>query len=192
MDEKIKKIAKDFLLALDRAIEGGSWDETNFVLIIGKKLRQMRDNLAEKVDKFEDNSESSLGFLSSKLAMENSLVEVFVGLYSIEGVKLQSWEKIVANLRRQIVSRPVYASKDEIVSIIKSKEKKINEAYVSIFVKKEDILQLREDKRPVDKLGQTMLVLKDDAIALENINFFVHMSVSYRYFRGRLVKVSSE
>jgi intracellular multiplication protein IcmQ len=190
MDEKIKKTAKDLLSALDNALASGSWDETNFVLIIGRKLKEMREKLDQKVKEAEDNSDLSHDFLSRQLAMQNSLKEVYVGLYSLEGVKLQSWERIVLNLKRQMVSRPVYATEEEIVAIIKTKEKKINEAYISIFVKEEDILLISAEKVPVDKLGQKMLVLKDNAIVLENIDFFVHMSGSYRYSRGRLLKTS--
>ncbi|MDF1757696.1 MAG: Dot/Icm secretion system protein IcmQ [Legionellaceae bacterium] len=191
MDEKIKKTAKDFVSALDKAIASGSWDETNFVLILGKKLRAMRDDVAQQVQQSEGDSELNSGYLARQLAMKESHVEVFVSLFSIEGVKLQSWEQIVINLRRHMVSRPVYATEEEIISIIKTKEKKINEAYVSIFVKEEDILKIRSDKVPVDKLGQKMMVLKDDAIALENINRFVHLSGEYRYSRGRLLKTSA-
>lgn len=189
MNEQIKKTAKEFLVALDQAIANGSWDETNFVLIIGKKLKEMRDDLAEKIKKVDESTDiSSDDFFAKNVAMRDSLKEVFISLYSLEGVKLQSWEHIVANLRRQIVSRPVYDSEDEVINLIKTKEKKINEAYISIFVRKEDVLEIKADKIPVDKLGQKLLTLKDNAVSLENINFFKHLSGKYRYIRGRLLK----
>lgn len=188
MGTKLLVAAKEFLAALDKAIASGSWDETNFVLTIGKKLKEMRDNLAEDIKNAEENSEFSADQLARNLAMQDSLKEVFVSLYCLEGAKLASWEQIVVNLRRQMVSRPVYATEEEVIAFIKTKEKKINEAYVSVFVKEEDILQVRPDKIQFDKLGQKMLVLKDNAISLDCINYFVHVTGKYRYHRGRLLK----
>jgi len=188
METKLLSTAKEFLAALDKAIASGSWNETNFVLIIGKKLKEMRDNLEEDIKKTEANSDISSDQLAKNLAMQNSLKEVFISLYSIEGAKLSSWEQIIVNLRRQMVSRPVYASEEEVVAFIKTKEKKINEGYVSIFVKEDDILQIQSDKIQVDRLGQPMLVLKDNAVSLDYINYFVHLTGKYKYSRGRLLK----
>lgn len=188
MEAKLLKAAKDFLKALDHAIASGSWDETNFVLIIGKKLKEMRDKLAEDIKIAEEDSDFSSDFLSKTLAMQNSLKEVYIVLYSLEGSKLQSWEQIIINLRKQMVSRPVYSTEEEAIAIIKTKEKKINEAYVSVFVHEEDILHMPADKSPVDKLGQNMLVLKDNSISLDYINYFVHLTGKYRYSRGKLLK----
>jgi len=193
MDEdNIKQKAEALLRALDDALASGSWTETNFILIIGKKLRAIRDSLAEQVKQSQDDQASSAALLSRRLAMQSTLKEVFIGLYSLEGVSLQAWERILANLRRQMVSRPVYEHEDDIQAIIKTKEKKINEAYVSIFVDEADILFVSADKAPIDKLGKPMLVLKDNAINLENINLFVHLSGTYRYIRGRLIKIDED
>ena len=188
MEAKLLKAAKEFLKALDHAIASGSWDETNFVLIIGKKLKEMREKIAEDIKIAEEDSDFSSDFLSKNLAMQNSLKEVYIVLYSLEGSKLQSWEQIIVNLRRQMVSRPVYSTEEEAIAIIKTKEKKINEAYVSVFVNEEDILHMPADKSPVDKLGQNMLVLKDNSISLDYINYFVHLTGKYRYSRGKLLK----
>lgn len=192
MQEKLLKAAKEFLSALDKSIASGSWDETNFVLIIGKKLKEMRKKLSEDISDIESKEDFSADFMSKNLAMQNSLQEVYISLYSLEGTKLQSWEQIIINLRKHIVSRPVYATEEEVIAIIKTKEKKINEAYVSVFIKQEDILKVPVDKIPVDRLGQNMLVLKDNAITLDCINYFVHLSGKYRYLRGRLLKSENQ
>src|SRR3990167_7857455 len=100
MDEKTKKKAGMLLKALDDAIANGSWDETNFILIIGKKLRFMRDMLAEDLKESGETSVTS-AFLARQMAMQSTLKQVFIGLYSLEGTSLQAWERIIANLRRQ-------------------------------------------------------------------------------------------
>lgn len=188
MDEAVKQKAEKLLKALDEAIANGSWDETNFILIIGKKLRVMRDTLAAQLKKIDEEPTSSASFIARQMAMQSTLKQVFVGLYSLDGVSLQAWERIIANLRRQMVSRPVYENEADIQAMIKTKEKKINEAYVSIYVDPNSILDIGSDKIPVDKLGKSMLVLKDNAINLENIDYFVHITGKYRYIRGKLIK----
>lgn len=186
MDETIRQKSEKLLEALNTAISSGSWDETNFVVIVGKKLRAMRDMLAAQLKEADEDPANSPAFLARKMAMQGTLKQVFVGLYSLEGTNLQSWERIIANLRRQMVSRPVYANEADIQAIIKTKEKKINEAYVSIYIDPNDMLDLSTDKVPVDKLGKPMLVLKDSAIHLENIDYFMHVTGKYQYIRGRL------
>ena len=46
------------------------------------------------------------------------------------------------------------------------------------------------DKTPVDKLGKPLLTLKDKSLSLDNINRFVHITGTYQYGQGRLVKNS--
>lgn len=181
--------ANAVLRAIDEAIEQGPWEESNFLRVIGKNLRGIRQNL---VDKMAQNTKNTL--ISSQqdnlLLKQNGLQEVFVALYSSEGNQLQSWERILNNLQRQMVSRPIYAKEENIKSLIKSKENKLNEAYVSIFINKDDILTLSDEKTPHDKLGKPLLTLKDRSLNLDNIHYFVHLSGIYTYAKGRLVKKS--
>lgn len=187
-DDNLNK-AKKTLEALDDALISGPWDESGFVIMIAKKLRLIRDDLAAKIAKQEEGELSSPEYLAHRAHLSASHKLVYVSLYSLDGVELNSWERILANLQRQIVSRPVYAAEEDVQNIIKTKEKKINEAYVAFYVSEPDILQLSPDKTPLDKLGKQMLVLRDNAINLENIDYFVHLSGKYRYVRGRLIKL---
>lgn len=189
MDEDILKKAKQTLQALDESLAAKSWNESSLIIMIHKKLSLMRADLAAKIAKFEEGETESPEYLAHRAHLSTSHKLVYISLYSLEGINIGSWEKIIANLQRQIVSRPVYANEKDVQNIIKTKEKKINEAYVSFYVDKLDILDLHADKVPLDKLGKPMLVLKDNAINLENIESFFHVSGKYRYSRGRLVKM---
>ena len=90
-----------------------------------------------------------------------------------------------------MISRPIYADEEDIKALIRTKENKINEAYVSMYISQSDILPLPADKIPVDKLGKPLITLKDKSLSLDNINRFVHESGSYQYSQGRLVKNSA-
>lgn len=188
MDENLDR-AKKTLQALDDALASGTWTETSFIIIVGKKLRVLRDDLAAKIDKFEAGETGSQEYLAHRAHLTASHKLVYISLYSLEGANIASWERIIANLQRQIVSRPVYTNEEDAQNIIKTKEKKINEAYVSFYVSEVDVLELPADKIPLDKLGKPMLVLKDNAINLENIEYFFHLSGKYRYSRGQLTIV---
>jgi intracellular multiplication protein IcmQ len=104
---------------------------------------------------------------------------------------MQSWERILMNLPKQMISRPIYADEMDLQSLIRTKENKTNEAYVCMHVNQSDILPLPKDKVPIDKLGKSLLTLKDKSLRLDSIRYFVHQSGSYQYSRGRLIKSSS-
>ncbi len=189
MDDDNLTKAKNTLQALDEALAAGSWNESSFIMMIGKNLHTIRDDLAAKIAKYEEGETDAPEYIAHRAQLSATHKLVYISLYSLEGINITAWERILANLRRQIVSRPVYANEEDAQNIIKSKEKKINEAYVAFYVSDADILQLSPDKVPMDKLGKPMMVLKDNAINLENIEYFFHLSGKYRYLHGRLVKV---
>lgn len=188
-DDNTLKQAKKTLQALDEALLAGPWNETSFIVVVGKKVKQIRDDLAAKIAKFEQDETSAPEYLAHRAHLSASHKLVYVSLYSLEGVNVGSWERIIANLPRQIVSRPIYAQEEDVQNIIKTKDKKINEAYVSLYVDQADILELSTDKIPLDKLGKPMMTLKDNAINLQNIEYFYHISGKYRYTRGHLAKM---
>lgn len=179
------------LKALNDAIEEGPWEESNFLRAIGKNLREIRDNFSNKINAAEINQSKVIAELAKRTALRSGMKEIFVALYSSDGTKLQSWERILINLPRQMISRPIYADEADVKAIIRTKENKNNEAYVSMYINQSDILQLPPDKIPVDKLGKPLLTLKDRSLTLDNINQFVCSSGIYQYVHGRLVKISS-
>ncbi|QRN03144.1 Dot/Icm secretion system protein IcmQ [Legionella sp. MW5194] len=186
-DDDVQKQIDILIKTLNEAIDNGPWEDSNFLRVVGKNLREIRDNFIRQVGlNPEEKLKSAVNALQRNLHNDQQLV--FVSLYSSEGQNLQSWERIIANLQRQIISRPIYADEADIVNLIKSKEKKINEAYLAIFINQSDLLLLPPDKTPLDKLGRPLITLKDKAINLDNIVRFVHFSGVYTYLKGRLVK----
>ena len=187
-DELSKQKIDAILTALDKVIDGNAWDESAFLRVIGKKLREARDEFVEQVNSSGEDKSKITSHLANRIALRTGQQEISILLYSSDGANLQSWERIVANLPRQMISRPIYANEDDVKAAIRVKENKLNEAYVSSYVSQTDILQMPADKAPIDKLGKPLLTLKDKSISLDNINYFVHSSGTYRLARGRLVK----
>ncbi|KTD21069.1 Dot/Icm secretion system protein IcmQ [Legionella londiniensis] len=187
-DKLTEQQSREILKALDEAIEEGPWDESNFLRVIGKNLQSIRDKLANYLNDANSDNAMHASNLANRVALRSGQQEIFIGLYSTDGSNLASWERIIANLPTQIIARPIYANEQDVKEIIRTKEKKVNEAYVSIYVSQNDILSLPADKMPLDKLGKPLMTLKDKAINIKNINRFVHQSGTYKYEGGRLTK----
>ncbi|KTD75540.1 Dot/Icm secretion system protein IcmQ [Legionella waltersii] len=183
-DEKAEAILK----ALNDAIEKGPWEKSNFLKVIGKNLVEVRDRFVSRIGSINQAKLQGDSNLANRVALRAGQQEIFISLYSSDGSNIQSWERIVANLPNQIISRPIYPDEEGVKDIIKTKDNKLNEAYVAIYINQLDILALHPDKAPADKLGKPLLSLKDKSINLENISRFVHVSGVYRYAGGRLIK----
>lgn len=190
-NELSEQQTKAILKALDNAIAQGLWDESNFLKVIGKNLREIRENFFHHLDKSGQEKANISAHMANHMALRSGQQEIFIALYSSDGGNLQSWERIITNLPKQMISRPIYAEEKDVREIIKTKEHKINEGYVSIYVNQSDLLPTPPDKTPVDRLGKSLLSLKDKSLNLENINRFVNQSGVYNYSQGRLIKNSS-
>ena len=186
MNSVSKEQASAALQILDRLITDSEWNESSFYRAMGNKLRDIRDNLSNSISCKADN-EQLASHMVNRIALRSGQQEIFVGLYSTDGTNFKTWERIIANLPGQMISRPIYAQESQVQEIIKTKEKPENEAYVSIYVNQNSFLTVSEDKVPVDKLGQTMLILKNNSINLDSIHVFVNMLKRYQYLKGRLV-----
>lgn len=176
------------LKALDYAIKNGPWEKSNFLRAIGKNLNEIRENFARKVSARSSSQIKAEAYLANRMALRSDQQEIFISLYSSDGTNISSWERIIINLPRQMISRPIYSDEEHVKMLLKTKENKQNEAYVGIFINTTDLITLPPDKALIDRLGNPLLTLKDKSLDLENISRFVHISGFYKYARGRLIK----
>ena len=189
-DELTKQQTDAILKALDDALQQGPWGTSSFLQVIGKSLLEIRDGFANRMDTSTQQKLQNDSSLANEMALRSDQKKVYIALYSFEGTSIKSWERIVANLPRQMISRPIYTKEEDAIAIVKTKENKNNEAYVSIYINETDILPMPVDKLPVDKLGKQLLTLKDRSLKLDNIDCFVHQSGTYHYSKGRLINDS--
>ena len=183
-DEQNEKILK----ALDEALKNGPWDQSNFLRAIGKNLNSVREDFASQMGTRTKAQIQADTHYANRMALRSGQQEVFVSLYSADGSNIQSWERIVTNVPRQMISRPIYADEEHIKTMIKTKENKQNEAYIAIYINQSAIIPLTPDKALADKLGHPLLSLKDKTLDLDNISRFVHISGVYQLHRGHLTK----
>lgn len=195
-----KKLTKEqmngVLAALDDALAQGPWAASTFLSHIGKKLQQIRDEFEQKqqdVNFYEntyENTTESAVLANQRTDRYAQMKKIFIALYAVDGSNINSWERVVANLPGQIISRPVYENEDDVIAILRNKSNSINEAYASIYVDPNYILEQLGEKITLDKLGKPLLALKDKAIHLDNLDTFIHQSGTYKYVKGQLVKKS--
>jgi intracellular multiplication protein IcmQ len=176
------------LVQMDLLITNGQWVGSNFLLSLGKSVNEARDNFLHQVGRSVSNEDTNINAEEKMQTLPGNKLIVYVVLYSSFGDNLQSWERMLFNLPKQSVSRPIYAEEEQVITILKSKEVTLNDAYVSVMVDKDDILSMPEDKIPLDKLGQQILTLKDNVIKLDNIRLFYNNGNTYSYSRSRLIK----
>ena len=187
MTDALEKVqATATLRALERLMAAGTWQESNFLKVIGRKLHEIHKGLVQEINELEPDQTKTMAHLANRVAARLGKQEVFVGLYSLDGYNISVWERLLANLPKNMVSRPVYAAEEQIKAMIVTKEKKENEAYISIYIGKQDILNVGMEKPAHDKLGQPLLTLKDNAIQVDRMNIFCHLSRKYTYSAGRL------
>ncbi|RMX05575.1 Dot/Icm secretion system protein IcmQ [Legionella jordanis] len=187
-DRLTEEQTQAILQALDEAIAKGPWEESNFLRVIGKNLREIRQNFANQLGLSNQHEVQSKNADAQNQKERTGQQEVYISLYSMDGNTLQTWERILANLPRQMISRPIYENEQDVINHIKSKTNRVNEAYVAAYVSKSDILEVAADKISRDKFGRPLLSLKDRSLNLDNITRFVHMSGTYHYTKGRLIK----
>lgn len=190
-DELTEEQAREILEALDGAISKGPWDESNFLRLFGKKLREMREEFVHEMTRTDLASKATRdATLARRDLVRSEQRLVFIALYSAEGSNLLSWERIIANMSRQVLSRPIYSDEHDVQFMIKSKDNQLNEAYLAIYVNNQDVLTLAADKIAKDKFGKPLMTLKDRALSIDNIGYFVHNTHRYSYSKGRLIKTN--
>lgn len=182
--EKLKEIAA----ALDKVVSELPWDQTVFLSALGKKFEKIRDEFRENTGLGQANK-AKLKKDQERFALKENQLEIFVSVYCSQGADLMQWDPVISNLIKQSVSRPAYSTEKAVREMIRSKTSPTNEAYVSVFIDKDDIMESTPDRVPRDKLGNILLSLKERAIKKENIRKFYHKSGIYLYHPGELSRL---
>lgn len=190
-DQLTDEQCQAILNILNETIDTGPWDKSSFLGVVGKNLHQIREAFSTETGAPTEAQQRAESRLASKSAREVGMMEIYVSLYSSTGGDIFSWERILASLPRQIISRPIYSKEEDIRNAIRTKENTVNEAYAAILIHPDDILPVPSDKVAKDRHGIELLSLKDRSIQLEFVNRFVHQNVNYVYERGHLKRASS-
>ena len=189
MKNDLSKQQLDTILkALNDMVDEGPWDSSQFLHEVGKKIANIRDLFLAPIKSYASAELKNQSIGRADHLVDDQNQEVYISLYSADGMNFASWERILSNLPKQMISRSIYADENDIKAAIAMKDNKTNEAYVSLCVNKSSILTIDSNKQLVDKLGKPLLTLKDRIITLDSLGRFVHSTGEYLFKNGRLVK----
>ena len=105
-------------------------------------------------------------------------VPVYVYLYNAKGAILRHWQHMVTEnvFYEYSVNRPIYAEKTRIEEVLRSKPEKAQHAYLTVAIKKSDILSSSSTK---DILGNPLLKIREGSLRLQNVISFTHDEQDY-------------
>lgn len=155
---------------------------------VGDKFRFVRDRLASLLERLEKKHHTVEVVSEENTAQASSdEIMVFVYLYNAHGMNVNTWERMLIPrvFYEYSVNRPIYAEKNEVESLIRTKKNRLQHAYVSIIVKRSD-LQTAELK---DAAGNAVLRVREGALHFKNVVEFSHNEHVYIVSEeGQLIK----
>ncbi len=146
-----------------------------------KNVEQKEPDLTVKADR----NEVGTGLRENEMA-------VHVHLYNAKGIVLSSWYNMLTPnvFFEYSVNRPIYAERLQIENLLKSKNNKIQHAYLIVAVNAVDILQ--SDSGLKDSLGCSLIKIKEGSLSFDRLLAFVYNDQEYILNeKGELIKKTS-
>lgn len=188
-----KKAAEELaelMRSLDNLVEQSPWENSQFLRSVGKKIRDMRDELQYKIESkiSEHKQTNEKNDVAHRIAKRTGMIEVYVSLYCSEGGKLRKWESVLAMLKTTLNSRPIYRYEKDVKSMIRAKARPENEAYCKLFISEAHLATHYTGAALTDKHGHEIIILKQSVFDPEDITSFIHNAQEYKYRQGRLLR----
>lgn len=159
---------------------------------IGEKFRFISDRLQALLSRLEH------GFLSlneeiatADVVLQDDETLVYVYLYNAQGSKLQTWASMLTPkvFYEYSVNRPIYAEKSYVEAFIKSKHKVSQYAYLTIAIKRENILVLSSEDVEKDAIGHPLIKVQEGSLHFDRLIVFTHGGSDYVLTKsGELIK----
>lgn len=183
---------KKLIAILDKVIEKGFWEDTLFLQATGKKLREFRERLKSQLV-LPEEARVSAGlhqrYVRARSGAKGPSQLAFILIYCAEGTNIRQWETVISSLATHSMTRPVYKSEEDVQAVIRSKPNKQNDGYVALSITDHDISPPFNNKTPVDRHGNELIVLKEGVVHANNIEFFVHVSGRYSFQNNKLIRL---
>lgn len=185
MNDTTVEINQKLISILDKLLSACDWESTLFLRTASKRFRALRDEAQQLLI---ETTGTALQAQSKLTEFEKAgHIKVFVSIYQAEGSNLQKWHSTLKALTTYSIGRPVYREEEHIKTAIRAKTDAQREAYVSVFVKEDEIINLPTSHAATDKLGHELIGLKMGAVKAENIIEFVHCQKRYHFSDTSLI-----
>lgn len=195
-EEDDAKLKQELIQILSNLIvSGGKWEQNNLLKAMAQKLQILQDKLILGVQ--EDAVQAEAPKEQKRLAslkQKADMIIVFILLYQADGFNMNKWAALLNSVSDLSTSRPIYQQEADIQAVIHAKEYKQNEAYAAIYIFPDDIVPaaLVQGQTEKDKKGHPLFFVKEGALKLQNLAYFVHDSGRYILEQGHLVRQQEE
>jgi intracellular multiplication protein IcmQ len=164
--------------ALHRLANSSNFSHSTFLKIVQQQIQKVSDEFDKTVEEVYFSEEKK----DQQVVTDPNKQTVFISVYCSEGSKIDAWQRVILNLPKQYISRPIYLREQDAQKAAKAKPQFLNEAYVAVLVDKKNIFAADSDLFNLqDKFGHQLLTLKDRSVELSNIVFFWHNSKQYAF-----------
>lgn len=150
---------------------------------IGEKFRFIRDRLQALLARVEENLqlfETAAQQNKDLLLPDETLI--FVHLFNAQGVILHTWHKMLnpSVFYEYSINRPIYAEKKFVETFIKSKTNPNQHAYLTIAIKKQDVMSLASDtEHATDLIGNPLIKVREGSLKFNRLIIFTHNGIDY-------------
>ena len=149
---------------------------------VGEKFRFIRDRLNALLARVEESfSEMKKEEESHIKIVAEDEVLLYVYLFNAQGLTLSTWNKMVnaSVFYEYSVNRPIYQDKHDIEAIIRSKAVKAQHGYLTIAVKRDNILKVPAEEIAKDPNGVALVKVKEGSLLFPRLIAFTHLEKEY-------------
>lgn len=194
MADEQEKMFKEYLQKFHdtyrEMLSNEHWEDSPFMKVLHAKLSKVIAEFdeiigvssSEKIEQVVDDSlEREANYLSQDMRL------VYIYLYTSEGKTLAAWERVISNISKQYVSRPIYLVEDDVQGAAQFSPILINAGYIAVWVKSSAIIVEDEAHQIKDKFGKRLITLKDRSVDIKNIEYFWNNYMLYQWKESGLV-----
>jgi len=153
---------------------------------VGEKFRFIRDRLHALLKRLEEdisNTPAVLKITSDEKNNEKNEEEiiVYVYLFNAQGITLRSWQSMLTpNLLYEYnINRPIYVEKAHVEALLRSKSNKVQHAYFSIAIHRNNVLHSAEQGLLKDSLGNPVVKIKEKTLHFNKFHSLFHNDQEY-------------
>lgn len=184
--DQLKEIIDQLSQILREILHGANWDASLLLRTASKRLQELYEEAERLSIKLGKTSAPDAATLHQD-KINQGYILVYVSIYQAEPHSLAKWENTLKTIREYSITRPIYRVEEYVAEAIRSKIGSVKEAYVSVYIKPDDIIAPYAGKKVEDRWGHELLTLRDNCLLTSNIVEFVHQGKRYTYRDGKLV-----
>lgn len=157
---------------------------------IENKFRFVKDRLQQLLTHIETAYKDSEVIVKKHKEAATDEIQIYIYLFNVQGILVRSWQNMLSQkqFNEYVFNRPIYKDKRHIEALVRSKQNKVQHAYLTVAIKEDQILRSL-DKPALDPLGNPLVKVKEASLRLENLINLTHNDLVYRLNEeGELVK----